>query len=368
MVYEEEERAFISNLPNECMHSIFLHCDDLKTKCIIARVCRRWRLLMLDNTNWKKATTSLVDFQRYMTKHKSWKLSRYLQQLTTLHIRDLISTTNIFSPSMIPPKIIPFLQLSSLKLDHLFYSDLLHIIEWLGPITKRLECRNIRLGSHRNVCLTNFRKMPLLRVLILEFQSRCAHTQPRVFNLTGRPVNIGRHFFKLKVLSFLNYYDTEEYSAPDMDGWHEMERVMHSKYSLFTIMKDLRSLSLNRCNAFTSSVWRGCLLPCAPNLRLLSLTGWEGRGYRQSPMEMALREQRAGLMDLTLVPDEVELALAEFISCLASIKCIQLDGFQCGYGLVLGLERLGKEYRLSEGGTIGSFMDTRLNQFRITFI
>jgi hypothetical protein len=191
-----------------------------------------------------------------------------------------------------------------------------------------------------------------------------------MFNISGRPVHMSKNNIQLKALSFLNYHDTEEYSTPTMDAWYDMERVLYLKYIAFSTMSELKSLALSRCNAFTASIWRDCFLPCAPRLKRLYLAGWEGRGFRQSPQALLERRAHEEWAGVARIPDEVELALAEFISSLVSIKSIHLNDFYCGHGLVLGLERLNRPYKLcaDESGVIDSYINTRLNHFKIIFI
>ncbi|KAI9480793.1 MAG: hypothetical protein EXX96DRAFT_564157 [Benjaminiella poitrasii] len=393
----------IYTLPTDCLIAIFKLCRGFENYCTLLGVCRRWRLIASQPFLWRELECEWTTFSRQIDllqqPRRRFVQFDHVRSLTLTHS----SSSVIRDPTIDIVKIAPLKQLTELRLINMNLTDMAFLLSWLKGIV-RLHCERIHVTDNRSVNMAMFSGLRQLESLYLHFArpSALAYTY---FTLTrdadGYPTGYERHFPPgLKALSIHNTYDYEEalYNTTNRDHlerllvvsnnqqqeqddiivrWLQLEEKLVQKYHIFRTLCNLTSLTLGRVSSFTSRVWRQCLIPCSTKLEHLTMKNWDGLGKRESP-QLYFRRARTMLMlrrqttDQPPVVDDVEMAMAEFVSCLKNIKEIKLASFMCGQGLVKGLQRLKRKYRIivdgvDSGGRIEEFEDKRLLNCKIMF-
>ncbi|KAI7905005.1 uncharacterized protein BX663DRAFT_307584 [Cokeromyces recurvatus] len=380
----------IYNLPTDCLISIFKLCRGFENYCSLLGVCRRWRSIASQPFLWRELDCEWSVFSKQIDLlHQPRRTFVQFEYIRTLTLTNKHKTV-IRDPTIDIVKIPPIKQLTELRLIDLDLTDISFLISWQKDITK-LHCENIQITDNRSVNIVMFSGLRQLESLYLHF-ARPSALGHAYFTLTrdeNRKLLYKRLFPQsLRVLSINNTYDYEEtlYSATTRDllvmrdsdqddiivRWLQLEEKLVQKYQIFTSLHSLTSLSLGRVSAFTSRVWRQCLIPCSTKLEYLKMKHWEGLGKRESPQKYFERARTSMLRRGTNEMDDVELALSEFISSLKNIKKIELHCFRCGPGIMNGLKRLKQRYRLvvdnNDGGHIEDFQDKLLLDFKIIFL
>lgn len=277
----------------------------------------------------------------------------------------------------------PFGQLETLNAMNMNLGDILFITQWMQNITS-LNCENIPVHKSGSVYMPDFSKMHKLNSLKLQFSKHCSL---KVSHFTSKPA-LKTLPTSLRNLEIINLYDEEEdLITPNdviavtsfmegeimhwsrellplqiLDTWLKLESRLVSKYTMLSFLSNLTCLSLDRVSAYTTRVWRECLLPCGKNLNFISLQGWSGN--RESPQAMMKRRNER------LDKKDLDLALSEFISSLSNIKTILLDDFTCTSGFIMGLNQLTIDsninYAIENNATITEFTDKTLFNFNIS--
>ncbi|KAI8371483.1 uncharacterized protein BYT42DRAFT_580417 [Radiomyces spectabilis] len=339
----------ISILNDDCLLEIFLHCADTKTLSALAAVCRRWRSLILAPYIWRKLYFHWIPFVQQMS-----ALSHHPsipKQL--LYVRSLSMENEIDNRKMAIrlPKIYPFQNLREVHLRNMYLDDITELAMWMDSI-EVLTCENIMTrGSQSELILSVFTKLQRLRVLVLQFMQMCEHSSSSLM-MTGTRKMLPA---SLEVLTLNNLYDCEEYmirpiiaenirsnQRPEvlLQRWSMMEQSLVMKYQTFSRLRNLKSLTLGRCNAFTARVWRECLMPCTTQLEYLSLSGCSGRANHEGWKARSLYPGHTPILDIT---DDMEAAIGEFFGSLRRIRVLKLSDFCCSGGMATGFLKLASK-------------------------
>lgn len=177
------------------------------------------------------------------------------------------------------PEVYPYIRLSRVDLERMYLVDIIDVVKWLVHI-QELRCTDILTdGMTQNNVLASFTGLRRLRVLHLHFYSPCDHGNYAflISRNRARPVLPST----LKDLQITNLYDSEEQLLNELrpQHWMRIEGALMIKYSPLQSLVNLETLILHSCSAFTARIWRECLIPCASNLRYLSLGGLRSQGH-----------------------------------------------------------------------------------------
>lgn len=267
-------------------------------------------------------------------------------------------------------------------------SDIEYMTGWMTHL-KTLQCTKIPV-NYGSVFIPNLTHIYGLTSLDLQFDGRCSFKlayfisapdlkrlpssittlkltgleDKELDDLTRREIKDAAYFITWNIHHW-NWSD-----SPDqiLTLWDKSEEKLLLKYTMLTFLTNLTSLTLDSVIAFTSRVWRECMIPCCSKLRHLSLSGYSD--FRESPQAMidrinAYRDTR----EAHLKRSDVDLSVSEFFSSLTHIETISLDDCVCTYGIVQGISALDKNYtiRYRPDTSITLFLNEKLDDFNMTF-
>ncbi|KAI9276108.1 hypothetical protein BY458DRAFT_554812 [Sporodiniella umbellata] len=357
-----DDELFITNdtpvfrLPQDCILLIFSHYTDVKTLTVLASVCKRWQRFVSHPFLWRSVNYEFYDFITHLkTLSMRNKASGFLPNIKGLTIQSLFSGLAKLTSI---PRASPFKQLQQVHLVNLHINDITKIVRLLNYV-KILACDNIHRQDDRpTVYLSTFSQLLHLEELRLHFHKPSNLRGAALpFLVSDQPSVVPAFRPSLKSLHLLNVFDFECTRADIL-----------TKYKAITKGINLRSLSLDRCNALTAGIWRHCMKQCTRQLEYLSLTG-----CRKSTLKET--ENPSLLTDLDALEEEwkekdLEMALSDFFGALKNIKNIRLDDFVCSKGLVSGIETLSKAYKINgeTNVSIRDYLDQTLFDFHIVFI
>lgn len=285
------------------------------------------------------------------------------------------------------PTISPFQDLRDLHLSYIYLDDIMDLILTTVNI-ESLRCEHIMTRPPaESIMLSAFTNLKKLKVLELSFNNTCEHINSASLASERRPQH-RRHTLspKLKILNFTNVCDIEHslfnrihfnehkknevmslllepsFSSPPfssisllpgsiqrlIQSWNSLEATLLRKYQLLSTLNHLNELALGFCRGFTARIWRECIQPCTPSLKKLTLYGWDNDGCLENPKDWLERKWTSVMLggQVDIYVEEVEKALAETIEGLDSIEYLSFNQFQCGYGLIKGLQALLKSKSL----------------------
>lgn len=244
-------------------------------------------------------------------------------------------------PSPVPSSVPSLRLLASLRRLDLYSIHLDIIVSLLKSLSNLEELRCYKILTRPGVpggemMLSAFGRLRRLRILNVEFLSRCEH-RGHPFSMSSRQSSLP---VTLEQLTITNLVDFEETLLRGIGRgteelrrcWHLMEESLVAKYSPFSRLTSLRHLSLGRCNGFTARVWRECILPCSASLEYVSFTGWHGGPCTPKRDQQQLQQQGE--------EEDVEQVMADVLANMRHLRTLELFDFLCGHGIVQGIERL----------------------------
>ncbi|KAI8977278.1 hypothetical protein BDF20DRAFT_873964 [Mycotypha africana] len=411
----------ISKLPNDCLLTIFRYLSCFEDYCTMMSVCQRWRRLASQPHIWRDTQFEYTQFYNRLAMLP--KLQRSFKQL---HFIRRLTITNKEAPNVMIAfnrrqiEIRPFQRVEELCLINISLVDIKCLVTWLKDTLKVVTCRKIRTHQSRQTYkplqsfdLNIFSELYQLQHLFVEF------AEPVVLSsiyVSLFPLSISNSERKLpaslKAFSMINVLDYEQqligptdrdfiHSVPFplneeqqrkinmmLDRWIASENHLVSKYQAFSYLSNLTSLTLDCVSSFTAKVWRTCYIPIAGKLTYLSMKRWPGQGERDSPTTILSKRRLAEpFVETNITPvrtttpitldtniDDVEMALSDFITSLLCIEEMRLDLFMCDTGLINGIQRLKKRYKLEHENVkadkqhIKAYKGSFLNKFKITFV
>ncbi|CAO3610893.1 unnamed protein product [Cunninghamella echinulata] len=377
-------------LSDDCLYEIFKCFTTTADFCVLASVCQRWNSILTDPYLWRQ-----IDYTWEQFIHQHDLINNYFQQykkypVQLQYIRKIF-IENEYQLAKLDyiPTISPFQALRDLHLSYIYLDDIMDLILTTVNI-ETLQCKHIMTRPPaESIMLSAFTNLKKLKVLELSFNNTCEHINSASLASERRPQH-RRHTLssKLKILNFTNICDIEQslfnrihfndhkknemisllllsttsFSSPSfssipllpgpiqrlIQSWNSLEVTLLRKYQLFSTLSHLNELALGFCRGFTARIWRECIQPCTPSLKKLTLYGWDNDGCLENPKVWLERKWLSVMLggQVETYVEEVEKALAETIEGLDSIEYLSFNQFQCGYGLIKGLQALLKSKSL----------------------
>ncbi|CEP14953.1 hypothetical protein [Parasitella parasitica] len=369
----------IFGLPLEIMLQILQYCSSYEDYLEIFFVCKRWRRFMDSAHLWEDVSIQWNNLKTVITLKCPLPCSDHITDLTIVGTnKEALTHSEI---DRIDYK--PFPQLRNVRTIAMNMADVKFIIGWMRNI-ESLDCKDTHCLAIDGVNLSRLSELQQLKSLQLGFAEtlNLSYNFMR-FDLSGNSSKRSILPRTLETFSLHNIYDREQFLMKRITGncrrdadwnrsaasrWMGLEDALVQKYSMLASLQNLRSLTLGRVGAFTSRVWRECLIPCGSQLEYLSLTGRPEANRQEPPRDHQAAADASARISMG---DDCEAAIAEYFSCLTRIKQVYLDNFHCGVGLINGISRLEKTlYIESEGSanahySIDDFQDICLFNFRI---
>ena len=280
-------------------------------------------------------------FFKHMPNHYAFQHVKHTRRMQIIARKDRLYNTI----PMCIPEVYPYVQLSRVDLVRMYLSDIIDVVKWLVHI-QELRCIDVLTDDMaQNNVLAAFTGLHHLSVLHLHFYSPCNHGNYAflISRNRARPVLPST----LRDLQITNLYDSEEQLLNDLrpHHWMRIEAALMIKYSPLQSLVNLDTLVLHSCSAFTARIWRECLIPCAHNIRYLSLGGLHSQSHHAALLTLNGHSLTDDTTLLWTMDEEAPVrnmwnAIHDFFVNLVHVETIHLEDFTMDSNLLDSLRFL----------------------------
>ncbi|KAI7887655.1 uncharacterized protein EV154DRAFT_520347 [Mucor mucedo] len=368
----QDDDTPIRKLPFDCLLMIFRYCP-LATLLSLASVNRNWRKIAQTPSLWTDLTVPWFAFYQSTTSLKHTpKPSLRFQHVRVLTIN--VNSEMIMESYTHYIKYSPFGQVETLNTINMPLRYIQYVTVWTPNIIS-LNCQDIPVEAKESMVMPKFKGLDKLDSLRLKFAQPYRLEISPFLNRFGQDICPDVFPSTLSTLELTNLTDDEEgiYSDQAIDYLIRLRQrgndttdsiqyfVNHAeveaakKYSIFSSLNNLTSLSLDRLSRYTTIAWSEYMQSCSKKLTYISLKGYKGR---IKTLDMAIPE---------------DYGLSVFIASLCNIETIFLDDFLCTPDLILGLKKLTEsdkiyhiENTIENATDINDYLDKQLHNFSIS--